>query len=205
MSLSNNRVKPCDDKLQLPSPTQKENLWGHCDIEQPSRVCGELEQRIQVIERQRGIAQNSEVDLGDRIAFLSMTSDYIALFRTKMIPNLSYEINSWPELAVLLAEEASAAKKNGSTQPGPATQDLIATLAQHCFTWNDWENLHVVADVSNKDYHTGCLMGPDDTIRAIDSGSLKVPSDFLTTVAPVKKMLQYVHASTRPKKKGVTV
>ena len=170
-----------------------------------SRVCGELEQRIQVIQRQRGTAQNREVDLRDRIAFLSMTSNYVALFRTKMIPHLSYEINSWPELAVMLAEEASAAKINGSTQPGPVTQDLIAILARHRFTWNDWENLRVVADASNKDYHTGCLMGPDDTIRAIDSGSLKVPSDFLTTVAPVKKMLQYVHASTRPKKKGVTV
>lgn len=142
------------------------------------RVCGELEQRIQVIERQRDTAQNNETDLRDRIAFLSLLRDHIALFRNKMIAHLSFEINSWQELAVLLAEEASAAKKSGSTQPGPVTQDLIATLARHRFTWNDWEKLRVVADAS----HTGCLMGPDDTIEAIDSGSLKAPSVFLTTV-----------------------
>jgi len=169
------------------------------------RVCGELEQRIQVIERQRDTAQNGEIALRDRIAFLSLLCDHIALFRTKMISQLSYEIGSWQELAILLAEEASAAKEGGSTQPGPVTQDLTTVLARHCFTWNDWENLRVVADASNKDYHTGCLMGPGATIKAIESGSLKVPSAFLTTVAPVKKMLQYVHASTRPRKKGVAV
>lgn len=169
------------------------------------RVCGELEQRIQVTERQRDTAQNKETDLRDRIAFLSLLRDHIALFCHKVVLRLSFEMNSWQELAVLLAEEASAGKKSGSNQPGLVTQDLIATLARHRFTWNDWENLRVVADASNKDYRTGCLMGPHDTIEAIDSGSLKVPSVFLTTVAPVKKMLQFVHASTRPRKKGVAV
>ena len=122
-----------------------------------------------------------------------------------MISQLSYEIGSWQELAILLAEEASAAEETGSTQPGPVTQDLITTLAQHCFMWKDWENLRVMADANNKDYHTDCVMGPGATIKAIESGSFKVPSASLTTLALVKQMLQYVHASTRPRKKDVAV
>ncbi len=116
-------------------------------------------------------------------------------FAPKLCSQLSYEISSWQELAIILAEEASAAKESGSTDPGPVTQDLTSNLAGHHFTWNDWENICVV------DHHTGHLTGPDATIKAIESGSLTVPSAFQTTLGPVKNMLQYVLASTRPTKK----
>lgn len=165
------------------------------------RVCGELEQRMQGMARQRDIAQKNENALRDRIDFLSLLPDHVAVFRTNMCSQLSYEIGSWQELAIILAEEASAVKDSGSSKPGLVTQDLISTLARHCFTWSDWENICVVADASNKDYYTGHLMGPAATIRAIESGSLTVPSCFQTTVAPTKKMLQYVHTSTRPRKR----
>jgi len=98
------------------------------------RVCCELEQRIQVIERQRDTAQNSEKTLRDRIASLSLLRDHVAVFRAKICSQLSYEISSWQELAIILAEEASAAKESGSTDPGPVTQDLTSNLAGHHFT-----------------------------------------------------------------------
>jgi len=97
-------------------------------------VCCELEQRIQVIERQRDTAQNSEKTLRDRIASLSLLRDHVAVFRAKICSQLSYEISSWQELAIILAEEASAAKESGSTDPGTVTQNLTSNLAGHHFT-----------------------------------------------------------------------
>ena len=160
------------------------------------KVCGEVEPPLQVIERERGIAQIRETALRDRA--LSVVHDHITVFRTKLTSQLSYDIGSWQELAILLAEEASAAEESGSTQPGPVTQDLYATLAPHNFTWNDWENLHAVADASN----THWLVAPDATIEAIKADRLTIP---LATVASVKKMVQYVHASMRPRKKDAAV
>lgn len=106
------------------------------NLDSLARECGKLDQRLQVIERQQDTNQNKEAASKESAAFLSLLQDYVAVFCTKMISQLSYKIDSWPELAILLAEEASAAKESGS-QPGLVTKDLINTLAQHHFTWND--------------------------------------------------------------------
>lgn len=63
----------------------------------------------------------------------------------------------------------------------------------------------MVADASNQNHNTGCLMGPGATMEAIESGNLKAPAAFSTTMASVKKMLQYVQASRRLRKKGAAV
>lgn len=114
----------------------------------------------------------------------------VAVFCKNICSKLSYQIDTSAELAVELAAERDLKAKDLAALM-PFTQDLKSVLARHGFVWSDWESICVVADASNLKPHMGLLMGPQDTIKAIDSGSLAIPSAFQTTVTPLKKMLQY--------------
>ena len=153
-------------------------------------VCGELERRLQVVEGERDAAQQQTKKLQQELEFLSLLRDHIAVFRKNICSKLSYRFDTWEELAVELAIERGLKARN-LTAPTPVTQDLDSVLARCGIVWSDWESIPVVADASNHKFHTGFLMGPEDTIKAIDSGSLAIPSAFQTTVTPLKKMLQY--------------
>ena len=171
-----------------------------------AKFCGQLEQRLQVVEGEQNTAESNDKACQDRVAFLSLLYNHIAVFQKRMCSQLSFEFEGGSEeLALVLAQERTAAKKSRSATPGPVTQDLVATLCRHSFTWSEWESIQVVADARSTYFHTGYLMGPADAITAIESGSLPVPSVFQTSLAPVMKMLQYVEAAVKPRKKHITL
>lgn len=164
------------------------------------RVCGEFEQRLQVVEGGRDAAQQKTKDLQKELEFLSLLRDHIAVFRKTICSKLSYQIDTWEELAVELATERDLKAKDLAALT-PVTQDLKSVLARNGFVWTDWQSICVVADASNRKFHTGFLMGREDTIKAIDSGSLAIPSAFQTAVTPLKKMLQYNQSNRHLRRK----
>lgn len=170
-----------------------------------SGICGQLEQRLQVVEGERDTAQSNEKALQDRVAFLSLLRNHIPVFQKRMCSELSFEFQGgWEELALVLAQERTAARQSRSATLGPVTQDLDTTLCRLSFTWVDWVNIEMVSDASNTEFQTGYLMAPGDAIFAIESGSLPVPSAFQTSLASIIKMLQYVEAAIKPRKKCST-
>lgn len=83
----------------------------------------------------------------------------------------------WEELAVQLASE-QALKAKRPAAPILVTSDLVALLERSGFTWSDWQNIRVLADAGNEASYKGAPTGCEDTIKAIDSGSMPIPPAF---------------------------
>ena len=98
-------VDASSNKHHVPSPTTEQVMIKF------SSFVSDLEQRIQVIEKQQDTVQNSDNALRDRIAFQTLLCDHIAVFCADMCAHMYYDIGSWHKLAIMLAEEASDAEQ----------------------------------------------------------------------------------------------
>ena len=98
-------VDPSSNKLHVPSPTTEQVM------NKFSSFVSDLEQRIQVIERQQDTVQNSDNAPRDRIAFQTLLCDHIAVFCPEMCAQMYY--GSCHEFVIMLAEEAPDAKTGG--------------------------------------------------------------------------------------------
>ena len=139
-------------------------------VEAFNSFCCRLDQRLQVVEREHDNAKRTEQALQDQVAFLSLLHAHVSIFCRKICLKLAFIFDSWEELALQLASE-QALKARSPAAHIPVTQDLVATLEQIGFTWSDWQSIDVLAHASNRYFH-GFPKGCEDTIKAIDSGSI---------------------------------